>query len=64
MGEKITITAIELIDQENGILLQIDIWYADQNKGERMFMDLSDFFKMAGKEFTTYASDFNNGSWA
>jgi len=47
MGEKITITGIEIIYQENGVtLMQIDLWYEDQNKGSRVFINTNDFFKM------------------
>jgi hypothetical protein len=52
MGERITIKAIEVIDQpsEKRTLLQIDIWYEDQNKGARLFIDSREFFTMLGKQ--------------
>ncbi len=46
MGERITITAIETIVQTDRTLLQIDLWYENQNKGGRIFIDSQDFFKM------------------
>jgi hypothetical protein len=52
MGEKITIKAIEVIDQPslNRTLLQLDIWYDDQNKGARIFIDSREFFTMLGSK--------------
>ena len=46
MGESIKITAIEIIYQEGRTLMQIDLWYEDQKKGDRVFIDTNDFFKM------------------
>jgi hypothetical protein len=46
MGDQIKITAIEIIYQEGRTLMQIDLWYEDQNKGSRVFIDTNDFFKM------------------
>jgi len=46
MGESVKITAIKMIYQEGKTLMQIDIWYEDQNKGDRIFIDTNDFFKM------------------
>ena len=52
MGEKITIKAIEIIDQPslNRTLLQVDIWYDDQDKGARLFIDSREFFNMLGSK--------------
>ena len=48
MGENIIIKAIEVIDQPslNRTLLQVDIWYEEQNKGARLFIDSREFFNM------------------
>ena len=46
MGEKITVTAIEMIYQEGITLMQIDLWFENQDKGGRVFIDTNDFFKM------------------
>lgn len=46
MGEEIKITAIEVIEQTDRTLLQIDLWYEEQQKGDRTFIDIKDFFKM------------------
>jgi len=43
MGEKITIKGIEVIYDG---LLQIDIWFEDQNKGGRIFVEPDKFFGM------------------
>lgn len=50
MGEKITIKGITIIDQpsEKLMLLQIDIWFDEQNKGGRIFIDSKEFFRMIG----------------
>ena len=52
MGEKITIKNIEVIDQPdlNRTLLQIDIWYEDQERGDRIFIDSREFFTMLAKQ--------------
>lgn len=51
MGERIIIKAIAVIDQPslNRTLLQIDIWYEDQDKGARLFVDSREFFTMLSK---------------
>jgi len=52
MGEKITITAIEILIQDrpdlnlNRILLQFDFEYEESKRKERMFIDIQDFFKL------------------
>lgn len=46
MGERIKITAIEIIYQEGRTLMQIDLLNEDLNKGSRVFIDINDFFKM------------------
>jgi hypothetical protein len=50
MGEKITIKAIEVITQEERTLLQIDIWYEIQKKGDRIFIDSKEFFDLLNKK--------------
>jgi hypothetical protein len=50
MGERITIRKIELIDQQSRMLLQIDIWFEDSEKGGRIFVDTKDFFKLIAKK--------------
>lgn len=36
MGEEILITNIEIV---NGTMCQIDIWYTQQKKGDRIFIE-------------------------
>jgi len=52
MGEQINIVAIEIIEQEVRTLIQIDLWFEDQEKGGRVFIDANDFFKMLSKPLT------------
>jgi len=46
MGERIIIRAIKLIRQDSATLMQIDLWFEDQGKGGRVFLNINDFFKM------------------
>ena len=46
MGERIEITAIQII--QNG-LIQMDIFYTEQKKGDRIFCNPDIFFEMIGK---------------
>lgn len=53
MGEEIKITAITyLLDQDGTISLQIDFWFDDQQKGGRMFIDQTEFFKLLSEATT------------
>jgi len=45
MGEKITIIKIEILKQEKRTLLQIDIWFEEQKKGGRIFIETGEFFR-------------------
>ncbi len=42
MGEEIIIKNIELITLESGAVYQIDIWFTQQNIGDRIFMPMID----------------------
>lgn len=48
MGERIFIKQIQIIEQKqmDRTLLQIDIWFEDQDKGGRIFLDTREFFKL------------------
>ena len=46
MGERITVKAIEMIYQDGRTLMQIDLWFEDQEKGGRVFLNTNDFFKL------------------
>ena len=51
MGENVIIKAVTVIDQPaiNRTLLQIDIWYEEQNKYTRIFIDSREFFTLLSK---------------
>lgn len=53
MGEEIKITNITyLLDEDGTISLQIDFWFENQDKGGRMFIDQTEFFKLLSEAKT------------
>lgn len=49
MGEKIDIVGVEMIFYDDRALIQIDLFYPEQNRGDRTFIELDKFFKMLSK---------------